>query len=103
MLSKSKTNSSISCAKQTFISRIICLSYDAFIFFHSEMNKQLLSGCSPLYQNKLQEQRVQDVVNRDKIKFEPYGHLVGQAFSQFNGNSKIKSHTAKLKMMKHQW
>ena len=67
------------------------------------MNKQLLSGCLPLYQNKLQEQRVQDVVNRDKIKFERYGDLIDQAFSQFNGNSTIKSHIAKSKMMKHQW
>ena len=40
--------------------------------------KQLLSGSAPLYQNKLQEQGVQDVVNRSKISFEP--------FSQFNEN-----------------
>ena len=38
-------------------------------------------------QNKLQEQGVQDVVNRNKIKFEPYGYLLDQAFSQFNENS----------------
>ena len=47
----------------------------------------MLSGCPPLYQNKLQEQGVQDVVNRNKIKFEPYRDLVDQAFSQFNENS----------------
>ena len=35
-------------------------------------------------QNKLQEQGVQDVVNRNKIKF---GYLLDQAFSQFNENS----------------
>ena len=40
-----------------------------------------------MYQNKLQEQRVQDAVNRKKIKFEPYGDLVHQGFSQFNENS----------------
>ena len=47
----------------------------------------MLSGCPPLYQSKLQEQLVQDVVNRNKIKFEPYGGLVDQALSQFNENS----------------
>ena len=47
----------------------------------------MLSGFPPLYQNKLQEQGVQDVVNRNKIKAEPYGDLVDQAFSQFNENS----------------
>ena len=47
----------------------------------------MLSGCPPLYQNKLHEQLVQDVVNRNKINFEPYGGLVDQAFSLFNENS----------------
>ena len=47
----------------------------------------MLSGCPPLYQSKLQEQLVQDVVNRNKIKFEPYGGLVDQALSQFNEKS----------------
>ena len=56
-----------------------------FSLFRDE--KQLLSGCPPLYQNKLQEQGVQDVVNRNKIKFEPHGGLIDQAFSQFNENS----------------
>ena len=46
----------------------------------------MLAGCPQLYQNKLQEQGVQDVVNRNKIKFEPYGDLVDQFFSQFNEN-----------------
>ena len=44
----------------------------------------MLSGCPSLYQNKMQQQGVQYVVNRNKIKFEPYGDLVDQAFSQFN-------------------
>ena len=34
-----------------------------------------------------QEQGVEDDVNRNKIKFEPYGDLVDQGFSQFNKNS----------------
>ena len=45
-----------------------------------------------MYQNKLQEQGVQDVVNRVKIKFEPYDDLVDQAFSQFNENSINNQH-----------
>ena len=57
------------------------------LFFPFRDAKQLLSGCLPLYQNKLQEQGVQDVVNSNKIKFEPYGDLVDQVFSQFNENS----------------
>ena len=57
------------------------------LFFPFRDEKQLLSGCPPLYQNKLQEQAVQDDVNRNKIKFEPCGYLVDQAFSQFNENS----------------
>ena len=44
-----------------------------------------------LYQNKLQEQGVPDVVNRSKIKFEPYDGLVYQAFSRCNENS-INNH-----------
>ena len=57
-----------------------------FCFFPFRNEKQLLSGSPPLYQNKLQEQEVQDVVNRSKISFEPYGDLVGKAFSQFSEN-----------------
>ena len=53
-------------------------------FFLFKDEKQLLSGCPPLYQNKLQEQGIQDVVVRKKIKFEPHGDLVDQAFSKFN-------------------
>ena len=43
-----------------------------------------LSGFRPIYQNKLQEQGIQDVVNVSKINFKPYGNLVDQTFSQFN-------------------
>ena len=53
------------------------------LFFPSRDEKQL-SGCPPLYQNQLQKQRVQDVVNRSKKKFESYGDLVELVFSQFN-------------------
>ena len=49
--------------------------------------KQLLSGCPSLYQNKLQEQGVHDVVNRNKRKFEPYGDITDQDFFQLNENS----------------
>ena len=47
----------------------------------------MLSGCPSLYRNKLQEQGVQNVINRNKIKFEPYGHSFDQNLSQFNENS----------------
>ena len=47
----------------------------------------MLSDCTALYQNKLQQQGFHDVVNRNKIKFEPYGDLAGQAFSEFIENS----------------
>ena len=57
------------------------------LFFQFRDEKQLLSGFLPLYQNKLQEQGVQDVVNSSKTKFEPYGDSVDQVFSQFNENS----------------
>ena len=35
---------------------------------------------------KLQEKEAQDVGNINKIKFEPSGNLVDQAFMQFNDN-----------------
>ena len=37
-----------------------------------------------MYKNKLQDQGVQNVININKIKFEPYGNSVNQAYSQFN-------------------
>ena len=51
------------------------------------MIKELLSVCPPLYQNKLQEQGLQDIINMKKMKLEPYGALVDQAFYQFSENS----------------
>ena len=33
-----------------------------------------------MYQNKLQEQGVQDVVNINKVKFEPHDDLVDRAY-----------------------
>ena len=58
-----------------------------FCFFPFRNEKQLLSDFRPLCQNKLQEKGVQDVVNNNKIKFQPYEDLVDQSFSQFNENS----------------
>ena len=46
----------------------------------------MLSGLPSMYQNKLQEEGVQNVVNVNKIKFEPYGGLVDQVFLQYNEN-----------------
>ena len=48
-------------------------------------------GFSPLYQNKLQEQETQDVLNICKVKFKPYGDLVDQTFSQFGLNYSINN------------
>ena len=54
------------------------------LFYPLGGKKELLSGFPPLHQNKLQEQGLQDVVNANKIKFEPYGGLVDEAYSKFN-------------------
>ena len=71
-----------------------------FYLFRDE--KEMLSGFPPTYQNKLQEEGVQDVVNISKMKVDPYDCLVDQAL-QFNENLINKhTHIAKLKMMKHQ-
>ena len=58
-------------------------------FLLKDKKKPLLSCYPPLYpkKKKLQEQGVQDVVNRNKTKFEPNGDLIDQAFSQCNENS----------------
>ena len=39
-----------------------------------------------MYQNRLQEEGVQDVVNINKMKFEPYVDSLDQEFLQFNEN-----------------
>ena len=57
------------------------------LFFPFRDEKQLLSAYPPMHQTKLQEQGVQDVVNRDKMKFVPSCDLYYQAFSQFNESS----------------
>ena len=75
------------------------------LFFPCRDEKQLLSDCSSLYQNKVQEQGVQDVVNRNKIKFKTYGDLgdlVRLFLSLMRNRLTIKTHIAKLKIMKHQ-
>ena len=40
--------------------------------------KELLSGFPPIYENKLQNEGVQDFVNINKMKFEPYDDLADQ-------------------------
>ena len=57
-----------------------------FCFIHSKM-KKIAIRFSTLQQNKLQDQGVQAVVKMNKVKFEPYGDLVDQTFSQFNEKS----------------
>ena len=53
-----------------------------FCLFRDE--KELLSSFPPTYQNKLLEKGVEDVVNISQIKFELYGDLVDQTYSQYN-------------------
>ena len=77
-------------------------AHQVMLLFFSD-GKQLLSGWPPLYQNKLQEQGVQDAVNRNKIKFVPIGDFVDQAFSQFNENSiNNQDPHSQIEIMKHQ-
>ena len=66
---------------EKFVHNVIVL----FCLFRDE--KQLLPGCPPLYQNKLHDQGVQDIVNKNKIRFEQCGDLVHQSYSQFNESS----------------
>ena len=56
------------------------------LFYPFRDAKELLSGFPPIYQKKLLEEGVQDIVNINKRKFEPYDDLVDQAFSQFDKN-----------------
>ena len=53
------------------------------ILFFPFRDKKLLSGFPPLYQNKLEGKGFQDMVNRNKIKFETYSDLIVPVFSQF--------------------
>ena len=64
--------------------------------------KKLLSGLPPLYQNKLQEQGVQDIVSNKEIKFEPYVGLVDEVYSRLSETLTIKIRIVKLKMIKFQ-
>ena len=43
------------------------------LILRQNLEYNLLSNFIALYQNKLQEQGVQNVANRHKTKFEPYG------------------------------
>ena len=54
------------------------------LYYPFRDEKDLLSDFLPMYQNKLQEEQVHDVISISKIKTEPYGDLVDQAFVQLN-------------------
>ena len=62
------------------------------LFYPFRDEKELLSSFPPLYRNKLQQQGIQNIVNMNKVKFEPYGDLTDQAI-----------HIAILKAIKYQW
>ena len=55
-------------------------SHVLLLFYLFRDEKELLSGVSPLHQNKLQEQGVQNVVNINKITFELYSDVVHLLF-----------------------
>ena len=57
------------------------------LFFPFKDESQLLPCCPPFYESKMQEQGVEDILNRNKINFKPYCDVVDQDFSQFNENS----------------
>ena len=85
----SKANPSISRAKSSLTSEKFA-HHVMLLFFLIRDEKQFLSDCPALYQNKQQKKKkkgIQDIVNRNKIKFESYGDLVYQSFSQLNKNS----------------
>ena len=49
-------------------------THHEMILFHPFRTKEeLLSGFPKIYQNELQEGRVQNVVKMNKVKFESYG------------------------------
>ena len=61
------------------------LAYHVLLLFYILRDeRELLSGFPPMYQNKLQQQGVQDILNINKIKFEPHGDLVDQADLRLN-------------------
>ena len=59
------------------------------LFYPFRDEKGMLLCFPPLHKNKLRQQGDQAVANMKKIKFEPYGDLIDQAFSQFTENSII--------------
>ena len=72
------------------------------LFFKYRDEKQFLSGCPPLYQNNLREQLVPDFENGNKINL---NHMVTYLIKLFlnlmTTQLAMKTHIAKLKMMKH--
>ena len=73
-----------------------------FCFFSSMMKSSCYQVAHHWIKINCKNKEPKDLVNRNKIKFEPYSDLVDQVFSQFNDNSfTFKTHLVKLKMMKH--
>ena len=69
-------------SKKFYIQENLLIMY-YFYSTHSEM-KELLSGLSLMYQNELQDQGVHNVLNINKIKFEPYGNLFDEVYYRLN-------------------
>ena len=67
-MSQSKTNVSISRVKPAFIFRKF--AHDLLLLFYRfEDENKSLWNFSPIYYNKLREERVQDVINIKKMLF----------------------------------
>ena len=64
----------------------VCCHHLVLLLLPFRDEVEFLSVFPPMYQNKLQEEGVQDFVNINKMKYEPYHDLVGQPFLQFNEN-----------------
>ena len=58
-----------------------------FCFFCSEMKNSFCQIVQHFIKQTAKKKKgIQDIVNRNKIKFESYGDLVYQSFSQLNKN-----------------
>ena len=77
-MSQNKMNPSISCAKKNVTAEKI--THYVLLLFYPLKDEKVLSCFPSVYQNKLQEQGIQDIVNLSKIRGKPYNDLVDQAF-----------------------
>ena len=63
------------------------LAHHVMLFFSVQSRKIIAIRLPTIISKNTAKQGVQDVVNRNKIKFKPYGDLVDETFSQIHENS----------------